>query len=163
MTATQPQAEATPNNINAFIKDYAESVDQGTAGQFLGFTDSNYYEIEMVAHNFYTQKRYSKAITILEGLFSLDRQRHYPLLLMGEVQMAKNNLDEALNYLQEALEVEPTDATTLLKLGELHIKAERPEEGKKVLTQLVEMKDLSGRARVKQQRAEVILHTLQKH
>lgn len=147
-------------NIQAFLADYATSLEQGTAGEFLGFSEQNYYELETLAHKFYVQQRYDKATVVLEGLVSLSDTRAYPYLLFGEVLMVQNKLDEAQACLEKAHQLDTKSVGAKLKLAELYVKLERNDEAAKLLMEILDIEGLEGSDYVKQQRARVIMNAL---
>ena len=159
-TATAPITDANLDNIQAFLSEYASHLEQGTAGEFLGFSEQNYYELETLAHKFYVQQRYDKATVVLEGLVSLSEARAYPFLLFGEVLMVQGNLDEALTCLEKAHTLDKTSVGVKLKLAELYVKQQRNDEAAVLLMEILEVEGLEGTDYVKQQRARVIMHAL---
>ena len=148
------------NNIQAFLSNYAENLEKGTAGDFLGFSEQNYYELEALAHKFYVQQRYDKARIVLEGLVSLSAFRPYPFLLFGEVLMVEQKLDEARTCLEKAHELDKKSVGVKLKLAELYVKLERNDDAAVLLMDILNIEDLQGSDYIKQQRARVIMHAL---
>lgn len=154
-------AKSTKNieTVKTFVKDYVESIEEGKAGEFLGFTPQNLYQIDLVAHGLYTKKRYRKATVVLEGLIELDRHRAYPHLLLGEVLMAQQKYDESLESLMRADELDPQHIAIRLKLGELYLKMGKNELAEQVLMEAIAM-EVPESQHLKQSRAKVLLHNL---
>lgn len=148
--------QADLSTITQFVSDYAESINAGKAGAFLGFDEDNLYQIERIAHQVYAQGRHQRARDLLEGLISLDSSRHYAHLLLGDVLLRLGDYPAALTALQRADHLSPQDTHTRAKLGEVHAKLGERERAIALLGE-VAAKEETGVASV---RARALLRVL---
>ena len=144
-----------------FVNDYSSHVQEGKAGEFLGFSESNYYQLEMDAYKYYSNKQFDKAQTMLEGILSLSAERSYAQLLFGEVLMAQGDIDGALKALRKAEQLEPNSIPIMIKLAELHLKASRHDEAKAQLTKIIAIEEPPMEQRLRHQRAKLMMHNLE--
>ena len=144
--------------IVQFADDYAASLRDGTAGEFLGFSQQNLYNIEVIAHQLYTQGRHERALDLVRGLLLLDRARHYPHLLLGDLLLRQGDAAAAKAPLERAHTLKPDDITTTAKLGEALLKLGEHERAAQLLSSISEESQEEPSAVVL--RARALLRTL---
>jgi predicted Zn-dependent protease len=93
--------------------------------------------VEQKAYALYADGRYYTAETLLKGLTSLDSQRPYPFVLLGDIALRTDRADEAAEHLQHACEIDGSDPVASLKLGEALLRGGRSDEGIAALQQAV--------------------------
>lgn len=110
--------------------------------------------VEEQAYNMYNVGQYDTAETLLKGVRSLDEKRYYPYILLGDIYLRQNRLEDAEEVLKKAYEVRPEDACIVLKNAELHVRRGRHEEGREMLTKVLEMTMIEN---AHNRRAQVLL------
>lgn len=110
--------------------------------------------VEEQAYNMYNVGQYDTAETLLKGVRGLDHNRYYPYILLGDIYLRQNRLEDAEEVLKKAYEVRPEDACIVLKNAELHVRRGRHEEGREMLTKVLEMTMIEN---AHNRRAQVLL------
>jgi tetratricopeptide (TPR) repeat protein len=83
-----------------------------------GFDSSQLDTLAVLGSNLYEQGRSKDAAAIFEGLIALDANNYYGYAGMGALALCEEKLDEALDYLQTAAQLNPQDPTVHANLGE---------------------------------------------
>jgi len=83
-----------------------------------GLSSAQLDSIAILGSNLYEQGRTRDAVTVFEGLVALDAKNYYGYAGLGAVALFEEKLDEALDYLQTAVRLNPEDPTVHANLGE---------------------------------------------
>jgi tetratricopeptide (TPR) repeat protein len=110
------------------VRELAERVEEGeTLQDAIGFSEDYMKTMEYYAHKLYQKGKYDEAGVLVDAVLALDRRRHYPYLLAGDVAMKKEQWEEAVTCLGAALEFGPQTAMVEGKLGEALLRVGRVE------------------------------------
>jgi tetratricopeptide (TPR) repeat protein len=93
-----------------------------------GLTKNELDAIEVLGFELYQQGRTEEARTIFDGLIALDTQLYHGYAGRGALALAERKLDEAANWLTQALERESNDPTVHANLGETLLRLGRFDE-----------------------------------
>lgn len=159
-TATTPNENLS--NVFDFFNGYAHSVAEGKAGAFLGFDEGHLYQIELTAHRLYKERRYDKAKIVLEGLLSLDAERAYAHLLLGDVFLREHDYDAALDCLLAAERLDPESITTRAKIAETYLKKGEEARARELFEQVATMNSEEVHEQLAKRRAQALLFNLEK-
>lgn len=80
----------------------------------LGWSKKEIEDIRFAAFAYIKQGHYETALTFFESLIFLSKDNPYDLQTLGALYLQVGNNLSALNYLERALKLNPTDQTTLL-------------------------------------------------
>jgi len=80
----------------------------------LGWSENELEGIRFVAYSYIRQGHYDIAITLLEALLVVSDNNPYDLETLGAIYLQKGDGVKALNYLEKALKINPTNLVTLL-------------------------------------------------
>ena len=152
----------TKENVQTFVDHAQAHIEAGKFGQFAGFSEENYHLLEQHAYTLYSKGHYDRARGIAEDLIMMDRSRHYPFLLLGDILIKAGEFIEARSMLEVASELEPGDWDTRVRLGEAMMKAEDTQEALKVFSQVLKEADTGSIAYRRAQRLSVALKTVAK-
>ncbi len=89
-----------------------------TLSAICGLTKNELNAIEVLGFELYQQGRTEEARTIFDGLIALDERMYQGYAGKGALALAEENLDEAANWLMQALERSSSDPTVHANLGE---------------------------------------------
>lgn len=95
--------------------------------------------IEQKARQYYADERLDRALELTEKLVRMRPEVSQYWALLGVVHRRLDELVPALQYLQEAVDLEPTNRNALVNLGECLVIAGKLKEGADVLRAVFEM------------------------
>jgi tetratricopeptide (TPR) repeat protein len=132
-----------------------------------GLTRSELHAIEVLGFQLYEQGRTVEAQTIFQGLIALDRRMYQGYAGMGALALAEQNLEQAADWLTQAVERNANDPTVQANLGETLLRLGRFEPAaaafEKALQLDPEQKDPgANRARAIVSGMKLIIQELQK-
>ncbi len=132
-----------------------------------GLTRSEIDAIEVLGFQLYEQGRTAEAQTIFQGLIVLDRRMYQGYAGMGAVALAEQKLEQAAEWLAQAVERNPNDPTVQANLGETLLRLGRFEPAaaafEKALALDPEQKDPgANRARAIVSGMKLVVQELQK-
>lgn len=133
-----------------------EKVEEGRAGDFYGYQEGDYQQIEDKAYELYKLGRHDKALVLVEGLIELNRFRPYPHRLRGQVLLERGQVAEALGCFEAADEHGPGNPTTLSKLGESYMRLGEPGEAVSYFERVLEDEEV-GEEHAARLRSQVLL------
>jgi tetratricopeptide (TPR) repeat protein len=84
-----------------------------------GVSKGQLAEMASLGHQLWKQGRRQEAQKIFRGLLALDEKTYYGHAGMGLVAMSHEDLSAAEQYLNRAFELEPSDASVAVNLGEV--------------------------------------------
>lgn len=113
--------------------------------------------VEQRAHSLYASGRYHTAETLLAGLVSLDPDRPYPNMLLGDIALRTGRIDRAKYFLATAHEHDPDEPAITLKLGEALLREGLLEDALEVLTYTVEKGEEGGGDDIFTRRARALI------
>lgn len=122
------EAKFTKEEAAQFVEAANASIQSGKFGDFMGYTEADYSQLENKAFQLYSQGRYDKAIVLLDGLVAMDTHRYYPFLLRGEVMLKKGERIKALDNFRAAREIAPENITVASKIGEAYLGLKQPQQ-----------------------------------
>lgn len=101
--------------------DVARQVLSGEAplSTLFGVSKPQLAEMALFGHQLWKQGRRVEAQKVFRGLLALDETAYYGHAGMGLVAMSEDDLATAEQYLKRALELEPSDASVAVNLGEV--------------------------------------------
>lgn len=79
-------------------------------------------ESAMKAFLLYEQERYDEARVLFEELAELDVSEGYYRTALGAICLAMDGVDKALEYFNQALQLNPQDTAALINRGEVHLR-----------------------------------------
>lgn len=112
-----------------------------TLQEAIGLSEEFVQTMEYYAHKLYQKGKYDEAGVLVDAVLALDKRRHYPYLLAGDVAMQKEQWEEAVQCLGAALEFGPQTAMVEGKLGEALLRVGRVEDAVYHLQEAVEVAD----------------------
>src|SRR5436190_1176214 len=80
----------------------------------LGWGNEEIEDLRFVGYSYIKQGRYDIATTFFEALVVLSSKNPYDLQTLGALYLQKGNNLMALNYIEQALKIEPDHPPTLL-------------------------------------------------
>ncbi len=92
-----------------------------------GLTQGELDAIEVLGFQLYEQGRTVEAQTIFQGLIALDRRMYQGFAGMGAVALAEQKLEQAAEWLMQAVERNTNDPTVQANLGETLLRLGRFE------------------------------------
>lgn len=101
--------------------------------------DSVVWVIEQQARKFYGDDRLDRALELTEKLVRMRPDESQYWALLGVIQRRRDALVPALQYLQEAVDLDPSNRNALCNLGECLVLAGKVEEGAGVLRAVYDM------------------------
>lgn len=128
---TKEQAEA----LGAMGRRYVE----GESFASIFGVNEKYLEMaEERAYQLYQAGRYEDARAVCMGIISLDSDRYYPYLVIGDVELKQLGLQQAREYLHLAHERAPEAIPVLAKYGEVLMRSREFSAGRPHLEKVVE-------------------------
>jgi tetratricopeptide (TPR) repeat protein len=132
-----------------------------------GLTRSELHAIEVLGFQLYEQGRTAEAQAIFQGLIALDRRMYQGYAGMGALALAEQKLEQAADWLMQAVERNANDPTVQANLGETLLRLGRFEPAaaafEKTLQLDPERKDPgANRARAIVSGMKLIIQELQK-
>jgi tetratricopeptide (TPR) repeat protein len=100
---------------------------QALLDNVFGLTKKELDAIEVLGFQLFEQGRTSEAETIFQGLIALNGHMYHGYAGMGALALVEQKLDEAVNWLTQAVERNPDDATVHANLGETLLRLGRFE------------------------------------
>lgn len=88
--------------------------DDSNWSDILGWGEEERQELRYAGYSFYREGRYEQAHTFFSALVVLDSKSLYDQQTLGAIHLQLGNNEKALDFLNEALKIDPTDETTLL-------------------------------------------------
>ena len=82
--------------------------------EVLGWSDKEVQDFRFVGYSYIRQGKYDMALTIYNALVVLNPNSAYDLQTLGGLYLQMNNYLLALNYIEQALKIEPRHLPTLL-------------------------------------------------
>lgn len=82
--------------------------------EVLGWSDKEVQDFRFVGYSYIRQGKYDIALTIYNALVVLNPNSSYDLQTLGGLYLQMNNYLLALNYIEQALKIEPRHLPTLL-------------------------------------------------
>lgn len=83
-------------------------------GDILGWGEEQKQDLRYAGFSFYREGRYEQAHTFFAALEVLDPKNLYDKQTLGAINLQLGNNEKALDLLNEALKMDPTDEQTLL-------------------------------------------------
>ncbi|MCB1117333.1 MAG: tetratricopeptide repeat protein [Chlamydiia bacterium] len=80
----------------------------------LGWNEDQLDDLRFVAYSYIKQGKYEIALSFFEALVVLSKNNAYDLQTLGALYLQMGNNVSALNYLEQALKVDPEHEPTLL-------------------------------------------------
>ncbi|MCX6627850.1 MAG: tetratricopeptide repeat protein [Candidatus Solibacter sp.] len=108
-----------------------------------GVSKGQLAEMASLGHQLWKQGRRQEAQKIFRGLIALDEKTYYGHAGMGLVAMSQEDLATAEQYLNKAFELEPSDASVAVNLGEVLLRQGKLEPAISALESASKL-DLSG-------------------
>ncbi|OJH39338.1 tetratricopeptide repeat protein [Cystobacter ferrugineus] len=107
----------------------------------------------MQAFLLYEQGRYDEARVLFEELAERDASEGYYRTALGAISLAMDGFDKALEYFNQALQLNPEDTAALINRGEVHLRLGNTLEAARDFSRVVELDPdnedpLTERARV---------------
>ena len=87
--------------------------------ELFGVSKAQLAEMASLGHQLWKQGRRVEAQKIFRALIALDERSYYGHAGMGLVAMSQEDLATAEHYLNKAFELEPSDASVAVNLGEV--------------------------------------------
>ncbi len=122
----------------------------------LGIGEAALRAFEQQAFTVYRQGQFEQARSLCLGILALNRRRASVHLMMGDMAMRDHRFDEALEFLEEAVELEPADYRAQRRLGEVLLKLGRVDEALEWLSRVKEV-EVSEASRREVERADVLI------
>ncbi len=82
--------------------------------EHLGWGEEQFQDLRFAGFSLYRDGRYEQAYTYFAALVELAPDSHYDHQTLGAIQLQLGNNEKALDILDKALEMVPTDEVTLL-------------------------------------------------
>jgi len=118
-----------------------------------GITGPEMLGMAMVGFQFYEQGKFDEAMTIFQGLNSLDPKESYYVTAMGAVHLAKDDLDMAMICFNRAIDLNAKEVASYVNRGEVYLRQGKVQDAALDFKKAVDLdpqgKDpLTARARV---------------
>lgn len=105
----------TEENLEAFVRG------DGTLAQVLGVRAEEAYGIAQLAYNLAESGQLDDAAALAEGLVVLNPEDPYFHSLVASIYIRQERTDEALSFLDQALEIAPDDVAARVNRGEIRL------------------------------------------
>ena len=105
----------TEENLQAFV------TGEGTLAQALGVRAEEAYGIAQLAYNLLENGQLEDAASLAEGLVVLNPEDPYFHSLVASVYIRQERFDEALSFLDQALEIDADDLAARVNRGEIRL------------------------------------------
>src|SRR5262249_55062085 len=79
------------------------------------------------------------AETLFSGLISIDKDNYYGYAGLGALALAQEKLDEAVQHLAKAAEINPEDSSVHANLGEAYLRQAKFDEAAAEFTKALEL------------------------
>jgi cytochrome c-type biogenesis protein CcmH/NrfG len=93
-----------------------------TLNDVIGLQPQQIESIAMLGYQAWEQGRAEDAKAIFEGLTALDSKSYFGYAGLGAVALGSGNLDEAVEQLSKAIDLNPNDPTVRANLGEAYLR-----------------------------------------
>lgn len=158
-TSTVVEREDVPEKEGgrALLRRVIRRIQRGEAvAPALGIGEAALQSFEQQAFAVYSQGQFERARALCLGILALNRRRASVHLMMGDMAMREYRFDEALGYLEEAVELEPADYRAQRRLGEVLLKLGRVDEAVEWLSRVTEV-EVSTASRREVERADLLI------
>ena len=100
-------------------------------------------QAEQMAYSLYMNDRLEEAEELILGVGSLDVNRYFPHMLLGDISMQQYEFEDAHAEFEEALEIQPDSAQTKIKLAEVKVRLGMHDEARELLNEVGPDADVS--------------------
>jgi Flp pilus assembly protein TadD len=124
--------------------------------------------ISEIAYSLAQQGRNLEAIVMFEGLLAIAPATAYFQAALGALHLRLKNFQQAVEYLDSALEIEPNDIVSLVNRGEAKMRTENSADARADFTKAMELSaarnnrqvDINDEITLAAKRARALLQTL---
>jgi tetratricopeptide (TPR) repeat protein len=97
----------------------------------LGWTREQIEDLRYTGYSYVKQGKYAIALSFFEALVLLDPKSAYDKQTLGAIYLELNQIPQALDYFEQALQIEKNHAPTLLNLAKAFFTLGKKNEGLK--------------------------------